>query len=141
MKKTQKVKPVGWFSVHIATIKVTNFIILLIWFTLHVLLSTYLCHLGCSSNCEEFKDVPVNCYAGEHVTSKDQAKDEDLELNQECTLCYPEQIDMLDFIMNMVMFEEQPKVGKEQEQPVEQAVTATTKPVANSKSDKGKNKK
>jgi hypothetical protein len=77
---------------------------------------SYCNYKNCTANCEDFKDQPKECYCGEHFTTKEQAKEELLLLNRECTLCYPEELDMLDFIMNKVMFEEDNVSLKQEDQ-------------------------
>lgn len=65
---------------------------------------------GCTNNCKEFHSQPQACYIGEHKTSKNEAKAELLDFNQDCSICYPDSMDVLDFVMGRVVFEDRVRV-------------------------------
>jgi hypothetical protein len=72
----------------------------------HMVFCSFCKYKGCSSNCKEFLNQPHACYIGEHMTSKKEAKEELLDFNQDCSICYPDSMDVLDFVMGRVVFED-----------------------------------
>lgn len=88
---------------------------------------SYCSYKGCSKNCDDFEEQPRACYIGHHITDKAEANEEHLEFHQDCSICYPDQVDVLDFVMGKVVFNNiKIHPSKEPKEPTKKATS--TKP-------------